>query len=298
MKAALALLLALTCSTVSAADKATIGAWNIEFLGKPDKRGGSAHGIAQSATDVANYIKDGEVELLSVAEICDDEQDNKLDNSTLDKVVEKLSDSSHEWTYQLCRKKHENDVSQCVGFLWDKKHVTKQGSTFDIDIPEDSEGFNLWDRGMHAAKFSFGEGKTDIVVIPVHMKANRGMPVYKARRQRAKEAKALVDALPDVRDHFSDKDVVIMGDTNILHYDESAAKTFRDAGFYDLNDGDNPTTYHGAAPFDRIFVTNTQPELKFADMSIMEADDPFEHKKKLSDHYMVETEITVMEDDD
>jgi hypothetical protein len=279
-------------------DRITVGEWNIEWLGKPQNRSGISKNVAQSPTDIANYIKLSEVQLLSLEEICDDQQDDILNNSTLDDVMGKLNATpENDWSYALCPKRKASDTSQCVGFAWNKRRVNIVGDILDIPVPDDPDAVWIWDRGMHAGKFSFGTGKTDVVVVPIHMKANVG-GVNKARLQRVKEAKALVKSLSLVRQEFSDKDVVIMGDSNILSSSEPAEKAFADADFVDLNEGDNPTTFHGAAAFDRIFVTADQPEFKNTDLWIMEADNPAEHKKSLSDHYMVVTVLPIAADDD
>src|SRR5262249_31706256 len=111
---------------------------------------------------------------------------------------------------------------------------------------------HYFDRWATAMKFSAAEGKTDFVVIPVHLKANVG-GVVKTRKQRNVEAKMLTKASPQVREEFKDFDIIIVGDTNILKNDEPATTTITFAGFNDLNFLDMPT-HNGGAPFDRAFV--------------------------------------------
>jgi hypothetical protein len=152
-------------------------------------------------------------------------------------------------------------------------------------------------------KFSAGAGKTDFVLIPVHMKSNLVPPQHPnldVKAQRAYEAKALVERLPAVRAHFgNEQDIVILGDTNIKNAAEPAVATFVAAHFRDLNAADASTYAHGeAAPFDRIFVPADQPEFKYSRQYVVRAADADRHEYLVSDHFLVTTAIRVLADDD
>ncbi len=161
--------------------------------------------------------------------------------------------------YRLLPKKNPSDINQHLAVAWNASSVTIVGEPFQLPIDTDHDEFNLLDRSAHAVKFSFGASKTDVVLLPVHLKSNRG-GVARTRAQRAEEAKRIVEALPAVREHFHDDDIIILGDTNVMSAAEGAVTHFLDAGFDDLNSEDSPTTFQGSAPFDRIFTPSEQTE--------------------------------------
>lgn len=196
-------------------DDIVIGAWNIEWLGKPASRSGIAKNRQQKAEDIAEYIQTGEVDILAVEEVCDDNPNGKLDNSTLGETVTILNGRpNNDWRYHLFPKKNPENETQCVGLMWNQKKVKPEGAFKSSTIPDSVDGVNVWDRGVHAAKFRLAQGKTDIVVIPVHMKSNVG-GVYKTREQRAREAEFLIAEITKLRTVYSDEDFVILGDTNV-----------------------------------------------------------------------------------
>jgi endonuclease/exonuclease/phosphatase family metal-dependent hydrolase len=290
----------LTLTTALAEDSIRIGAWNIEWLGNPNNRSGVAHGVQQKPEDIAEYIGAAEVSVLSLEEIGDNDDTDELRNTILDAAFEKLNEGGHtDWAYILFPKEGTTNQNQNVGLAWDRKKVKEVGSSIKIPIDTTSSEFHLWDRTPYATKLSLGDGKTDIVVVPLHMKSNRG-GAARTRRQRQAEANRLVEAIDVVYSHFNDQDVVLLGDTNILNGHEPAAEAYRQAGYNDLNAADQPTTFHGNAPFDRIFVRAGQFEFGTADEEVIELESmpPEQHKKLLSDHYMVVTSINVMSDDD
>src|SRR3712207_6530830 len=72
--------------------KVRVGALNIEWLGSPKLRSGSAKGVAQEPKDVAEYIKASEVAILALEEIGDDDGDpTKRTNKTLDAAFAELN---------------------------------------------------------------------------------------------------------------------------------------------------------------------------------------------------------------
>jgi hypothetical protein len=131
------------------------------------------------------------------------------------------------------------------------------------------------------------------------MKSNRGGRA-KTSQQRKLEAQALVQSLSSVRLTFKDDDIVILGDTNVLSAQEDALQAFAGAGYWDLNGSDEPTTWQGDAPFDRIFVPEEQIDFDGSYEYVVDSqfDEPKEHKMRLSDHYMVTTTISVIQTDD
>jgi endonuclease/exonuclease/phosphatase family metal-dependent hydrolase len=276
-----------------------LGAWNIEWLGSPGQRSGPARNVAQTPEDLAAYIQAAGVDILALEEIGDDNGDpDTRTNATLTRAFERLErDTSRAWDYRLLPKKSNADTTQLTGVAWDRGKLEFVGEVRvpSLDVPNND--FNEWDRSAHGVKLSAGPGLTDLVVIPVHMKSNRG-GVAKTRLQRGLEANLLVAQLDFVRQHFEDDDIVILGDSNCLNKDEVAIQTFVSAGFVDLNAADTPTLFNGNAPFDRIFVTGGQGEFANSAMTVHKTLAPADHKKRLSDHYMVTTTIDVRPDED
>jgi hypothetical protein len=121
------------------------------------------------------------------------------------------------------------------------------------------------------------------------MKSNYG-GVQAARQQRAVEAQTLIDRLEAVRTHFNDQDIIIIGDTNCLNADEDALEAIIDAGFTDLNAGDQGTFITGA-PFDRVLVPTQQAEFRFSRQYILVSADVSDHDRFLSDHYLIQTAV-------
>src|SRR4051812_36616585 len=132
-----------------------IGALNIEWLGVPNNRSGIAHGIAQEPADIAEYIKKGNVDILSLEEISDDDdEDSTRTNSTLTGAFDLLNTQpGQDWTHRLFPKKHVDDKSQLVGVAWNKARVQMVDQPFRLAIIDDpSDAFNVWDRHPHAVK--------------------------------------------------------------------------------------------------------------------------------------------------
>ena len=163
-----------------------------------------------------------------------------------------------------------------------------------------------------------GNGKSDFVVVPVHLKSNIGGAV--AADARAYEIELLLGALGSLKDKHGDGDVIVLGDSNMLSADEPAGKAMSQAGFKDCNARDLGTHLpfkHGetAAPFDRIFLVAAQPETNVScpadgvgknplDFKVVRPSDwmqgitSVEFRNRLSDHLLVRAGICVMQDDD
>lgn len=298
-----------------AADEILVGAWNIEFLGRPNQRDNSGKGIPQQPSDLAHYIKNSGVSLLGLEEVCVEPKDaSTLTNKTLAETIKLLnSDSGADWKYVMFGGRGKKKKVQLTGMVWNEKILTPVGEPFRVPmkIPARKQGEPIyWDRWATAMKFSAGQGKTDVVIIPVHMKSNRpkkGESEDQAKErtieQRAKEGKYLVEALGDVRKKFSDEDIIIAGDLNALGTSEKVITVFVEAGFRDLNQGDlvsHISKKHRNSPLDRAFVPAKQPEFSSSEMQVFKPVDmsPEEFRKKLSDHYMIRFKIAVMDDDD
>lgn len=286
-----------------AADFVKIGFWNIEHLGKRTP--------GQQPIAIAEYIDGSGIEVLGLCEIhVTDEAQNRLSNEVLDTAFAILNqEPACDWKYELFRKSGSGKTAQLCGIAWNAAHITKDGESFEIPVSDDvDDEFFLWDRHPFAAKFSAGNGRTDFVVIPVHMKSNvRPSDPNRAQgrsgaefgaAQRELKALSLASKLPAVEAHFNgEKDILIIGDTNVLDRREKTVDVFLAAGFTDLNEQDASTFVRGNAPFDRIFVPN-QPEFAFARQRILVDCSPQEHEEFLSDHNLIMTTFRVKADDD
>ena len=306
---ALALLVGIAGAGPAPAQSVRVGAWNIEHLGFPDSRSGPAEDIAQDPADIADYIKASRVDVLALSEIGDDDGvASTRSNKTLTKAFELLKQQTgNEWKYVLFPKAVANEKTQLTGLAWNTKRARQEGSAYRIPVPRKVGPTSVWDRRPYAVKLSFGEGKSDVVFIPVHMKSNYDGVVV-GRKRRLLEAQALIDDLDRVRGEFQDSDLMVLGDTNILKAEEGAAVAIEEAGFKDVNFLDLPTTWRGAAPFDRFYLSNDpddNKEFRYSRMDVFKEEylpgkqwEPVDFKKKLSDHFMVRTTIRVLDDDD
>jgi endonuclease/exonuclease/phosphatase family metal-dependent hydrolase len=275
-----------------AADYIVLGAWNIEHLGERTP--------GQRPIALAEHITLAGVDILALEETHDTDDDaDTFTNSALDTVVLVLNEGgTSDWEYKLFPKKSPDNTSQLTGIMWNKKRVQAKGEPFRLPMVDPHvRNVHPWDRWATAMKFAFGN-KSDVVVIPLHMKANVD-GVYFGMKQRGVEAKMLVEQLDAVRTKFSDQDVILIGDTNFKPNEAKAADIITDGGFRDLNDGDTTTYARGTdAPFDRVFVPEDQKEFQFCRQHILASAVPEEHEEYLSDHYMIVTSIKVMDDDD
>lgn len=297
----------------------TIGAWNIEWLGFPEMRARPGKNRPQNPKDLAAYIHSGNVDVLAIEEIGVDSSVPPLKSSEFEAVLKVMKDAyDQDWEYVLFPKaEYPPDTEdfivrgQHIGLAWRTDKATLVDEPYKIPVGSNEKfGIKFWERRANAVKLSFGEGKTDVVFIPVHLKSNRNEtddPLH-TRKHRLAEAEALIAQLDDLKKHFQDEDIVIMGDVNFLADDDDAADALIAAGFVDLNAADEGTTAnwgdgYSSAPFDRIFIPQGQPEFKVSKQIIhrpgsVTDDEIRDYRAKHSDHYMITTVITIMEDDD
>lgn len=285
-----------------------IGAWNIEHLGSPNSRAQPNKGVAQDPAMLADYIMYSKVVVLGLEEIYMNTGTNR--NSTLDSAFAHIKNKTGEqWNYVLFKGKN-GDKSQVTGVAWNTARVKPMGEPKPIlsgdpgtlaDKNKPGQKRSLWDRTPHGVKLQTSNGKTDFVVVPLHMKADVGGN-YDYHRE--KEAEILAEALPDAFTAFNDKDFILIGDANVDDSAEGAIKKLDAAGFKELNKNDKPTHVRYGA-LDRVFVPEEQKEFKESPLAVSRDNylnaqgwNEAEFRKRLSDHFMVVTEIAVMNDDD
>ena len=293
------LLLGLGLSLASHAETLRLGAWNIEWLDFAQNRSGLSANRAQKPEDLASYIEASGVDILALEEICIDSSGT---SPTLKQALRLLSESQGQtWKYLLFPKK-DGAPTQLTGVAWNTARVQLVGEPIPLGADDVSpDGFNLLDRSPQAVKFRYAQGRTDLVLIPLHLKSNRrvnGKAI--GASQRAQEAASVVAVLPEIKRKTRDQDVVLLGDFNVKEAREKAVRQIVAAGFRDLNATDRSTFWKGQAPFDRFFVPQGQPEFRASKLTLFKPPgfSPEQFKIRLSDHYMVTTDIEIGPDDD
>ena len=272
-------------ASTSFADWIRLGSWNIEHLGRMEDE-------ATGPKAIAEYVHLSGLDILAMQEIYDNDGVGATKtNIQLNEAFEVLNQvAGHDWEYIMLPNKSSGDKSQLVAIAWNKDRVKKIGDELRISINRQG---NEWDRHPHAIKFQAGTGMTDIVVIPVHMKANYNGDFSE---QRGLEAQALIQALDSVKTEFDDEDIVIIGDFNCGTTDEPAIQALLAEGYRDLNSRDG-ATHITWGPLDRILVPGDE-EFVFSRQYSLTASDSEAFDRFLSDHQIVLTPIRILDDDD
>ena len=306
---------------IAHAEDFRIGAWNIEWLGFPSMRGKPGKDFEQSPADLATYIAEAQLDVLALEEIGVEKNEAPFTSKPLQRTMDELKNvHGQTWQYLLFPKTNypkgtEDFITrgQHLGIAWRSDRAKMIGEPYSIPVGENQTfGDKFWERRANAVKFSFGEGKTDVVVVPVHLKSNRndanGSDPFFTQKQRQAEVKVFVAQLKALKDKFKDDDIIFLGDTNFLAPDDETPKILVDAGFVDLNAKETGTTAawgsgYSSAPFDRIFVPKDQPEFKSSVQKVHSTkngtdDEIKDFKKRHSDHYLVSCVIEVGNDDD
>lgn len=307
--------------SVCSAEDFRIGAWNIEWLGFPDKRGKPGKNVEQDPADLAKYIAEAKLDVLALEEIGVDKNSAPWRSKPLDKMMEELKSKHNQtWEYILFAKADypegtEDFITrgQHIGLAWRTDRAKLVGEPYSIPVGKnETYGNKFWERRATAVKLSFGEGKSDVVFVPVHLKSNRNDsnpsdPLFTQKHRQA-EMKVFADHLKALQDKLHDQDIVLLGDTNILAPEDATSKILTDAGMIDLNQADEGTTAawgqgYSSAPFDRIFVAANQPEFSGTKQMVHKTKNGTDaeikdFKKRFSDHYLVSCIIHVENDDD
>ena len=287
-----------------AGDLIRVGAWNIETLGSPQsrdykrKRASHGFGVARRPSDLAAQIQRLDLDVLALLEIDDtDPSQAGRNNRVLDDTFQVVNrDSDQNWTYVLFPKYSHYANTQLTGIAWNRSKIKRRGDWYRVELGEPTSRYHEWDRHPHAMKFTRGAGRTDFVVIPIHMKAGRSQ---KAVDQRRIEARALVASLADIAAHFGDDDIILFGDFNMTRSSEPAGKVFRSFGLIDLNAQDQPT-HIAKLPLDRCYVPR---DPTFADVTGLSIAAPapalaIQFRRELSDHWPVVLAFEERADDD
>ena len=296
----------------------TIGAWNIEWLGYPEMRSRPGKDKAQKIEDLVEEIHKSDVSVLSLEEIGVDSI-KTLKSKQIDQVVDQLAKKHDQnWQYVLFPKSDypagtEDFIvrGQHIGLAWRTDVASMVGKPFAVNTGVNKTyGNKFWERKANAVKLSFGQGKTDIVFIPVHLKSNRNENVSDpdwTKKHRAAETAVLAAELANLKKALQDEDIVVLGDTNFLADDNLGSDNLVKVGFRDLNASDEGTTAnwgegYSSAPFDRIFVPLDQMEFKASVLKVQRPgttdDEIRNYRRTFSDHYLVTCKVQITNDDD
>ena len=305
----MACFLAFTASSVLGQDRIRVGAWNIETLGSPESRDylrkspSNGYGVARKPPELADLIEALRLDVLALSEIDDTKAgDGTATNRVLDEAFGILNRrDGNDWTYRLFPKRIRRHSSQHTGLAWNRRCIRAVGRRFRVPVTDvTSRRFFEWDRHPHAMKFTRGRGRTDFVVIPIHMKAGRNEAAVKQRRS---EAEALVRELSEIQDHFQDQDIILIGDFNMLRRSEPAGRVYRrKGGLFDLNYTDR-STHIADLPFDRCYIPRAQRGNEFAGVTQVRIATPppaaqRRFRRQLSDHWPIVLEFAEQVDDD
>ena len=301
--------LAVTASSVSGQDRIRVGAWNIETLGSPDSRDyqrkspSNGYGVPREPAELAERIEVLRLDVLALSEIDDtDAGDGSVTNRVLDEAFRILNlRAGNDWDYRLFPKRIRRYRSQHTGLAWNRRRIQAMGRSFRVPVADVTpRRYFEWDRHPHAMKFTRGKGRTDFVVIPIHMKAGRNDA---AVQQRRSEAEALVRELSEIRRHFQDQDIILIGDFNMLRRGEPAGRVYRrEGGLFDLNYSDR-STHIADLPFDRCYIPRAQREREFAGVTQVRivappAAERRRFRREFSDHWPIVLEFAELADDD
>ncbi len=287
-----------------AADTIRVGAWNIETLGTPQsrdyrkKRETHGFGVARQPDDLAAQIHRLDLDVLALAEIDDTSpKDAGRSNRVLDNTFRVINrEADQDWSYVLFPKYSHYANTQLTGIAWNRAKISRLGDWYRVELGERTTHYAEWDRHPHAMKFSRGKGRTDFVVIPIHMKAGRS---EKSVDQRRVEALALVARLDQISAHFNDDDIILIGDFNMTRSNEPAGIVFRSSGLIDLNLADQPT-HIAELPLDRCYVPR-DPLFDKVRKLFVAAPTParaITFRRQLSDHWPVVLAFEERADDD
>ena len=305
----LACLLLVTASSVQGREKIRVGAWNIETLGSPDSRDylrkspSNGYGVPRNPQELADRIDALRLDVLALSEIDDtDAGDGSATNRVLDDAFRILNRrGGNDWAYELFPKRVRHHSFLHTGLAWNRQRIRAVGRRFRIPVTDvTTRRFAEWDRHPHAMKFTRGRGRTDFVVVSIHMKAGRNDAAVKQRRS---EAEALVRELPEIERHFQDRDIILIGDFNLLRRNEPAGRVYRrKGGLFDLNYTDR-STHIADLPFDRCYIPRSQRENEFAGVTQIRifAPPPAARRgfrRQFSDHWPIVLEFAEQADDD
>ncbi|HEU6437439.1 MAG TPA: hypothetical protein VE028_08300 [Nitratidesulfovibrio sp.] len=255
-----------------------VGAWNIEWLGTPDRR--TAGGL-QTSDDIAAAIGASGVHLLALEEAAVTDGGKAMRNAVLDGAFARLNAGGAQWSYLLFparvpphSKPTVHNSTQCVGMAWDGRTLRlkrpPQAIMAMVDMTAEKEldqrmrkaagpdqGIKLLARWPHLAVFDAGPGTREFGVVVLHLKASKGVTSL-AMQARTMEGELLLPGLRKQAVSNGLRDILVLGDLNTQDRTEPVLQMLADEGFIDCNPGDQPTFFGPRGktrkPYDRILL--------------------------------------------
>lgn len=259
-----------------------VGSWNIESIDS---------GSGQNVRIMAAHLDLLRLDILALNHV---DGNAGRRNQQLDAIFQKANENEEvDWQYRLFANKSEPDRTQLVGVAWNNNRVSLDDDLFRI-VTDDGAS---WRKPPHAAKFSAGSGRTDIVLIPVQLEPKSRESDCLAGT-RGEQAQALAGLIQRVRTHFADDDIVVIGDTECIRDDTETLTAFEAERSLDLKAGDVVAFTSGQSPYNRVMVPALQPEFTSTrSYTVIEAEGP-SRDTVMSDHFVLLAPIRVMADDD
>lgn len=269
----------------SQAETLRVGTWNIRHFAEAENAG-------QKTVDVAGYIASSGVQLLALQEIS---HDGDLESSALRALCKALSKGSASWDYRIFQNRLPKDYAQSCAVMWNRSKFRLKSKPYKLPLKKKSGEWHYWHRSPYTLKFSAGEGRSDFVLLSIHMKA-----FAEKKTQRLREFQLLWQGLSALEKRFQDKDILILGDSNFSRSETTYRKSL--SSWQELNKKGLSTLtksrFYESAAFDKIIVPSRQPETARAKFFVHRTLKDYLHRKLLSDHFLVYTELTILRDDD
>jgi len=259
-----------------------VGSWNIE---------GIESGSAQNTRIIAAHLRLLRFDILALNHV---DGDAERKNRQLEAIFGKANEEEgSDWRYRLFVNKTTTDRTDLVGIAWNRNRVTLETEVFRT-VTDDGD---TWKKPPHAAKFSAGDGRTDIVVIPVQLEPKTRESDCLGGK-RGEESRDLAALIRNARSHFGDDDIVVIGDTECVRDDAELASEFATERVLDIEVGEVAAFARGQGAYNRVMVPAGQPEFKPTRMyTLLEAEGQ-SPERPFSDHFLVLAPIRVMADDD
>lgn len=322
-----------------------IGSWNIEWLGRADRRPRKRN---PDPAELARYVAASGVDVLALNEISVTHRaaGNKAPrNQQLDAMFRQLDSQGARWQYRLFAKRDgaRDPDDQWLGLAWNEARVQLAGGPWSLPVKVDAARerrlkaavdntdsspvvLNRWPQAtllrVVADPHNRASAKTalsDFLIVPIHLKSNRGgeQPTAQIRDYEVELMLKGLQQLQQQQGLRSERDLIILGDSNMLRADEPGNQKLQAAGLKDCNSRDLRTYIGraGGAPFDRVFIASDQKETSDSCAAGTDGSQPLDFKivrpsawradakpdhfaDTLSDHQLIRVGVCVMADDD
>lgn len=268
-------------------DTITIASWNIKWLSHK-KASNSLTGPIITQT-LAQF------DIIAIQEIRD------TSDQTMNILKQSLADLGYDYNSMTGLPLPEDaNYRERYAFIYNTATIEQVENTKHHVYPDTDDDF---DREPYSAHFKAKNGPFDFILVSIHT----------APKKATDEIKDLTDAIADAKQHFSESDIITVGDYNAdckkgsEYYDESQITTDFPATIYTIIIPNSADTNLASTDctYDRIIIT------KSADEDYASGDNSwgvyhfdtihnltYEDAKKVSDHYPVWAQFMVDKDTD